>query len=122
MSDLNKLQPQNNSELLMQLDGNIGKSPALTRIIDQRYPIIKRLVPSTLGADWVWNQYYLYNYFNLPRIKQHFDTKKQDFKKFNLPVIVNSRYHDIMANDKYILVQLKQVSHYENYQHIDTLL
>ena len=107
MSDLNKLQPQNNSELLMQLDGNIGKSPALTRRIDKRYPIIKRLVPSTLGADWVWNQYYLYNYFNLPRIKQHFDTKKQDFKKFNLPVIVNSRYHDIMANDKYILVQLK---------------
>ena len=107
ITDLNKLQPQNNMDMLMQLDGNIGKSPALTRRIDKRYPIIKRLVPSTLGADWVWNQYYLYNYFNLPRIKQHFDTKKQDFKKFNLPVIVNSRYHDIMANDKYILVQLK---------------
>ena len=107
ITDLNKLQPQNNMDMLMQLDGNIGKSPALTRRIDKRYPIIKRLVPSTLGADWVWNQYYLYNYFNLPHIKQHFDTKKQDFKKFNLPVIVNSRYHDIMANDKYILVQLK---------------
>lgn len=107
MTDLNKLQPQNNTEMLMQLDSNIGKSPALTRRLEKRYPIIKRLVPSTLGASWWWNQYYLYNYFALPGIKQHFDTKKEDFKNLNLPLVVNSRYHDIWADNSHILVKFK---------------
>lgn len=110
INDLNDIKPQQGL-LEMQLDGNIGKAPTITKRLEQRYPIVKRLVPSTLGGGgWVWNEYYLYNYFALPGIKQHIDTKKEDFKNFNLPVFVNSRYHDIKTEGKHILVTFKQES------------
>ena len=106
INDLNDVKPE--SVMEMQLDGNIGKAPTITNRLEKRYPIIKRIIPSTLGGGgWVWNEYYLYHYFKLPDIKQHIDTKKEDFRKYNLPLVVNSRYHDIKADDKHILVKFK---------------
>lgn len=106
INDLNDIEPETVME--MQLDGNIGKAPTITNRLEKRYPIIKRIVPSTLGGGgWVWNEYYLYHYFKLPNIKQHIDTKKEDFRKYDLPLVINSRYHDIKADDKYILVKFK---------------
>lgn len=108
VNDLNHLQPLNKETMLMQLEGNIGRSPVITRNFQKRYPVIRKLVPTTFaGGSNSLDSYYLFNYFDLPKIKRFVPTKKENFKNYNLPVVINSRTHIIKADSKRILVELK---------------
>ncbi|MDO4920664.1 MAG: glucosyltransferase domain-containing protein [Phascolarctobacterium sp.] len=105
LSDLSKLPDLNNAHLRkMQLRGNIGKSPIVNRMA-AKYKVLNRLVPKTLGAGWHWSEFYLYHYFSLPGVQQLPGWSKE--QPDNIPVIFDSCYHTIKANDKYILVELK---------------
>ncbi|MBQ9764476.1 MAG: glucosyltransferase domain-containing protein [Phascolarctobacterium sp.] len=109
LSDISKLNyPISSKKYEMMLYGNAGKSPVVKNM-ERKYRVLSRLVPSTLGSNWWWNEYYLYNYFSLPNVKQIFGDKKK-FKKFEnaeIPVVVDTWYHTIKRNEKYILVKFK---------------
>ena len=109
LSDIGKFNyvtPQGKYE--MMLYGSAGKSPVVKKM-EQKYRVLSRLVPSTLGSNWWWNEYYIYNYFALPNVRQIFDKNKK-FKSFegtDIPVVIDSCYHTIKRNEKYILVNFK---------------
>ncbi len=109
MSDISKLNyPTSSGKYEMMLYGNAGKSPVIVKM-EQKYKVLRRLVPSTIGSNWWWNEYYLFNYFSLSNVKQVFgnDKKFKDFKNADVPVALDTSYHTIKRNDKYILVNLK---------------
>lgn len=105
LNDISKLPDLDNAYLRkMQLRGNIGKSPIVNRMAD-KYKILDRLVPKTLGSGWHWSEFYLYHYFSIPGVKQLPGWSKEQIN--NIPVVVDSCYHTIKADDKNILVELK---------------
>lgn len=105
INDLNRVATYNpGHKFAIQINGNIGKAPAVERM-QQKWPALRRLVPSTLGSNWYWNQFYFFNYFKLNADK--WDMKKGDMKKMNLPVIVDSRYHLIQADDTHVMITLR---------------
>lgn len=109
LNDINKVNyVTKNGKYNMMLYGNVGKSPVVKNM-EQKYRVLSRLVPSTLGSNWWWNEYYIYNYFALPNVKQVFDKKKKfrSFEDADVPVVVDTCYHTIKRNDKYILVKFK---------------
>ena len=105
INDLNRVATYNpGHKFAIQINGNIGKAPAVERM-QQKWPALRRLVPSTFGSNWSWNQFYFFNYFKLNADK--WDMKKGDMKKMNLPVIVDSRYHLIQADDTHVMITLR---------------
>lgn len=105
INDLNRVTAYNpKQKYAVQINGNIGKAPAVERM-QQKWPSLRRLVPSTFGSDWYWNQFYFFNYFKLNADK--WDMKKGDMKEMNLPIIVDSRYHLIQADDKHVMITLR---------------
>lgn len=105
INDLNRVTAYNlKQKYAVQINGNIGKAPAVERM-QQKWPALRRLVPSTFGSDWYWNQFYFFNYFKLNADK--WDKKKGDMKEMNLPVIVDSRYHLIQADDTHVMIILR---------------
>lgn len=105
INDLNRVATYNpGHKFAIQINGNIGKAPAVERM-QQKWPALRRLVPSTFGSNWYWNQFYFFNYFKLNADK--WDMKKGDMKKMNLPVIVDSRYHLIQADDTHVMITLR---------------
>lgn len=105
INDLNRVAAYNpGHKFAIQINGNIGKAPAVERM-QQKWPALRRLVPSTFGSNWGWNQFYFFNYFKLNADK--WDMKKGDMKKMNLPVIVDSRYHLIQADDTHVMITLR---------------
>lgn len=110
LMDLNKIPNLNEQNIRrMQLKGGIGYSPVV-RIRSERYPIIKRLVHVSLEAEYCLGEYYLFNYFSLPGVEQEPNWKENSFviDDKDFPVFIDSAYHTIRANDKYITVQLKK--------------
>lgn len=110
-NDLNKLDISCDINKIkkVELDGNIKKSPILKNM-EKHNHIITRLVPDTLGGGWTWSEYYFFYYFNFKGIERNFvkASNYQDLKKLNLPIVVDSQYHTIRANDEYILITLKE--------------
>ena len=105
INDLNRVTAYNpKQKYAVQINGNIGKAPAVERM-QQKWPALRRLVPSTFGSDWYWNQFYFFNYFKLNADK--WNKKKGDMKEMNLPVIVDSKYHLIQADDKHVMITLR---------------
>ncbi len=104
INDLNNLEIMNNGLVkLVQLEGNIGKSPIIDNMPD-KYKMINRLVPSTFGGSWAWNIQYFYTYFKIPNIYIDYD---KDLKEINLPLLKDTMYHQIFGNDNNILIVLK---------------
>lgn len=87
----------------VQLSGNIGKSPVINNI-PGNYKILNRLVPSTFGESWYWNQYYFFHYFGLKNIKKD---PSVDLTTLDLPVLQDTMYHRLRGNNQYILIELK---------------
>lgn len=106
MSDLNRVRGAENQKYSLQLEGNIGKAPAVEASI-RHYRILNRLVPSTLGADWHWNQEYFFNYFALRNVKKN-NKNKNDLRALQLPVVFDSSYHKIQSDGEHILLTLKR--------------
>lgn len=110
LSDLNKLSELNGSNIRrMQLKGSIGYSP-IVKIKSERYPILKRLVHVSLEAEYCLGEYYLFNFFALPGVVQepNWEENSVVVDDKDIPVYIDSAYHTIRANDKYITVYLKK--------------
>ena len=104
INDLNNLEIMDNGLLkLIQLEGNIGKSPIIDNM-PKDYKMINRLVPTTFGGDWSWNIQYFYSYFKIPNI--YIDYSK-DLKEMNLPLLKDTMYHQIFGDSNNILIVLK---------------
>lgn len=87
----------------VQIAGNIGHAPALTGVME-RYGILKRLVPVTFRADWMWGTYKFYYYYGLKNVVQD---SSVDLRTCSLPIIEDTMYFTIRGNDNDILVELK---------------
>ena len=96
----------------VQLDGNIGFSPIVNRMLKKHKPL-GRLVKVTFGGGWTWSRQYFFNYFSLPNVvavdsKGDISKKyKRDFTKEDLKTLYDCNYHTIKAADKKILIMLK---------------
>lgn len=107
INDLAKLPDLNNHNIRkMKLNGNIGKSPVVKRMAE-KYKILDRLVPTTLGAGWYWSEFYLYNYFELKGVQQVFGGTIEKIDENRLPIFIDSIYHTIKADNKNIVVYFK---------------
>ena len=110
LSELNKLSELNGSNIRrMQLKGSIGYSP-IVKIKSERYPILKRLVHVSLEAEYCLGEYYLFNFFVLPGVVHVSDWEENSvvIDDIDISVYIDSAYHTIRANDKYITVYLKK--------------
>ena len=89
IDDLNSINLFNSYDVKnVQIAGNIGKSPILNNM-PQNYQILNRLVPTTFGSDWMWNNYKFYNYYGLKNIVN--DTSI-DLRSIDLPIIKDTMY------------------------------
>lgn len=94
----------------VQLHGSIGHAPFFQHM-PQDYQILKRLVPVQLDGDagWGWGGYQFTYFYGL---EDHmnwtaWDTSV-DLTKMDLPIVVDTIYHTIRADDAYVLIELKE--------------
>lgn len=105
IEDMNDLDIFNTENLkTVQLTGNIGKSPVISHQL-QNYQMLDRLVPTTFGGGWDWNQYYFYQYFSLKNILRD---PSIDLQVYDLPILADTMYHTIRGNEQYVLIEIKQ--------------
>ncbi len=105
IEDLNNLDLlDSQKEYALQFSGTKVMAPILRKTRVQ-YTVLQSLVPDTFSgySNHFWSDYYIRNYFDLRNMKK----PKSDLRKKNLPIIKDTVYHKIMANDKFILVELK---------------
>jgi hypothetical membrane protein len=101
--DLSMLFPKKTEEpLLVKLSNTESFAPTIQNI-SVRYPVIRRLVPVHLRAEWWWGNFFLTEYFNF--------ALQQDgsIEETELYSIFDSYYHTIKSDDsrKKVLVILK---------------
>lgn len=105
IEDINDLEIFNADTVkTVQITGNIGKSPILNQQ-PQNYQILDRLVPTTFGGGWDWNEYYFYQYFSLKNVLRD---PSIDLQEYDLSVLVDTMYHTIRGNGQYVLIEIKQ--------------
>lgn len=104
----------------MQLKGNVGYSPVLQRM-QKRYPMLNLLVNIQLKEGYCFGEFYLFNYFPLPGIEQepNWGTKIKEIDDSSMPVFMDTAYHTIKADDKNIVVILKnEITVYKSYDQV----
>ncbi len=108
IADLTRVVPADadGPALEVQLDGNIGKSPVIRRV-EVKYPVLARLVPSTVGGEWNWNTCCFFNYFALPNVRQvnPLLTPGADLRELDLPAVYRSRYHEIRSDRRHVVLR-----------------
>lgn len=106
LADLNDLNIMTNNKMkVLQISGNIGRSPIVMHMAKEYYKMLDKLVPNTFGGDnQVWAEYYFRNYFSLNHVKN--DTTI-DLRKKDLPILKDTIYHTIKGDEKNILIILK---------------
>jgi len=105
--DLNAMYPYSDG-ITMQLNNSIDFTPSIKNV-SKHYPIIERLIPKRFGVDVFFdNKYYLdhFNYGNsaIANIPAYTSI---DYSDLNLPVVLDTYYHTIQSDGKYILITLK---------------
>lgn len=104
IEDINDLQIfANENNKNVQIAGSIGQSPIL-RNMPQDYKILNRLVPINFGENWVWAEYYFYNYFDLRNVEKDGSI---NLKEYDLPILKDTMYHTIRGNEQFVLIELK---------------
>lgn len=104
IGELNGLEACASDEIKnVQIAGDIGHAPALAGVLE-RYGILKRLVPVTFRADWMWGDYKFQHYYGLKNVVPDYSV---DLRTCNLPIIKNTMYFTIRGNEKELLVELK---------------
>ena len=92
----------------IQIQGSAGYSPVIKRV-SKRYTVINRLIHEGLSSGFCFGEFYLYKYFNIPGIKP-IDTWGEGqtvlYAK-DLPVLLDTAYHIIKADDRSIVIVLK---------------
>lgn len=107
IDDLNELDVmQTDTVKTVQLSGDIGRSPVIDNM-PQDYNMLNRLIPKTFGGyDWIWNGTYFYYYFGMENVVSC-GTLAEDFSTYDLPVLKETMYHDILGDESRILIKLK---------------
>lgn len=87
----------------VRVTGTIGYSP-LIRNMPQDHQILNRLVPVTFqNSAWWWGPYKLMHYYGFTNMLYDAAT---DCSAMDLPLIVETDYHTIRANEEYIWIHL----------------
>lgn len=87
-----------------QIEGDIGFSPEIERM-PQDYEMLRRLVPNTFGySSSYWRGFQFYTYYGLRNVVWDDDI---DLTERDLPVMKNSIYHTIYADENHVLIELK---------------
>ena len=106
VADLNRLyNGEDGKKRVFQIQGNIGKSLVVERM-GRRIPVLNRLVPSTLGQDWIWSEITFYQYYHLQG-RQANPKKNEDLRKLDLPIVLKTPYHTIKSDGKNYLIILR---------------
>ena len=114
LNDLSKLPNMDDKHVRkMQLQGTIGYSPAVKRV-SERYRILNRLVHESVSSGFCFGEFYVFKYFNLPGIKQvvSWGENQTTLYEKDLPVFIDTAYHTIKADDRTIIVRLKETKEY----------
>jgi len=86
--------------LLIKLKNSEGYAPSIQNI-SIRNPVIRRLVPINLGAEWVWSNIFLTQYYNFSL------QQDESIEEDELNQIFDSYYHTIKSDGRRVLVILK---------------
>lgn len=99
----------NNSHRRIQLQGSTGYSPIVKRMV-LRYGILGRLVPLKLNSDMDFGRIYPFYFFGLPNIDDDLSWENgyKVIDATNMPIVVDTCYHTIKADDKSIVVIVKK--------------
>ena len=104
INELNDL-TQNTSKTI-QLNGTIGKAPAIEHMPQGYQTILHRLIPQSFGNVWMWDIYYFVHYFKLNNVIVISDENATI--PDNLEILKDTMYFTIETNDNdYILITLK---------------
>jgi hypothetical protein len=108
INDINDLELYaDGSEVIVQIKGNIGLSPIIESM-PQNYQILNRLVPREFSETWVGGlKFYYYYDSNFISNSDYYRDIDIDLTTYNLPMLVDGRYHTIYGNDSYMLIELK---------------
>jgi len=110
LHDLSILYPDRNTEdMSIQINNKLDFTPTVKNIA-KHYPVIKRLVPPQLAEQDLYAYVYFLNYFNWGYLKRQdfsYSEGYVDYRKCDLPVVLDSYYHTIKSDGERILVILK---------------
>ncbi len=103
--DLNELEILDETKSkVYQIEGDIGFAPEI-RNMPQDSDILNRLVPNTFGySSSYWRGFRFFNYYSLKNVVWDDDI---DLTQYELPLIKSSIYHNIYADEEYVLIELK---------------
>lgn len=104
-SDLDKILSKSHSKKKIEFIGDGGHSPVVTNIA-KKYPVIKRVMRPYLHHTYLWSYYFLFHQSKIKNIQREI-FKKNDLRKYNLPVILERNYHTIRADDKNVLIEVR---------------
>jgi hypothetical protein len=111
LHDLSTLYPNRNTEdMPIQINNSIGHTPIIHNIA-KHYPVIKRLVPLQVEGDDMFTHIYILRYFNWGLLRmQDFSTQETfiDYRKYDLPVVLDSYYHTIKSDGDRVLIILSR--------------
>ena len=108
--DISKIPELNKNGIRkLQLKGSVGYSPVIQRM-EYKYPILRALVNIQMKSGFCFGEFYLFNYFALPGIKQepNWGKKKQVIDDSKMVVFMDTAYHTIKYDEKNIVVLLKE--------------
>ena len=101
LHDLSILFPNKTQEqLLIRLENSEGFAPSIQNI-SIRNPVIRRLVPVNLMANWYWSNIILTRYYNF-NLQQD-----ESIEENELNEVLNTYYHTIKSDGRKVLVILK---------------
>lgn len=117
LNDLNKLpKVDENNPRKMQLKGSGGFSPVVYRM-SERYPILNRLVHVSIEGGYCLGEYYIFHYFNLKGIEPepNWGRDHKVIEDENMPIVSDSIYHIIKADNNSVIVILKEFGERDKY-------
>lgn len=90
---------------LYQINGDVGFSPELDHM-PQDHQLLKRLVPDAFGdSSSYWRRFGFSNYYDLKNIYWDDDI---DLAEYDLPLVKDSVYHTIYADENNVFIVLKE--------------
>lgn len=103
LSDVNEILAEKETETKIKITGNIGDTPVL-RNVPKQDQILRRLIPSTFGGNWIWSETYFFDYTGLKHVRKE---DGDELLKMNLPVIKETMFHTIRGEGEYMVIELR---------------
>lgn len=105
MNDLNDLSVMRNDETkLIQAVGDVGLSPIITHM-PQDYQMLNRLLKPSFDNGLLWTTYQLIYLSDIGELRAEMNV---DLTKMDLPIVKDTAYYNIRADDSNILVEFKK--------------